>query len=67
VVLTLMMMLKLGSNSRMTMIDLPMNWVYGICMFGFAAMAVRAVQVALIHRRRGYCVLERPESEMSDR
>jgi TRAP-type C4-dicarboxylate transport system permease small subunit len=67
VVLTLMMMLKLGSSSRMTMVDLPMNWVYGICMLGFAAMAVRSVQVALIHRRRGYCVLERPESEMSDR
>ena len=67
VLLTLMMMLKLGSNSRMTMVDLPMNWVYGICMLGFAAMAVRAVQVALIHRRRGYSVLERPESTMQDR
>src|SRR6266568_9314389 len=30
VVLTLMMMVKLGSNSRMTMVDLPMNWVYGV-------------------------------------
>jgi TRAP-type transport system small permease protein len=67
VVLTLMMMLKLGSSSRMTMVDLPMNWVYGVCMLGFAAMTVRSVQVGLIHYRRGYCVLERPESEMSDR
>jgi TRAP-type transport system small permease protein len=67
VVLTLMMMLKLGSNSRMTMVDLPMNWVYGICMCGFAAMTVRSAQVALIHRRRGYSVLERPLTEMSDR
>jgi TRAP-type C4-dicarboxylate transport system permease small subunit len=66
-VLTVMMMLKLGSNSRMTMIDLPMNWVYGVCLAGFAAMAVRSVQVALIHRRRGYSVLERPESTMEDR
>lgn len=66
-VLTVMMMLKLGSNSRMTMVDLPMNWVYGICLLGFAAMAVRSVQVALLHRRRGYSVLERPESTMDDR
>ena len=28
VVLTAMMMIRLGSNSRMTMVDLPMNWVY---------------------------------------
>ena len=67
VVLTLMMMLKLGSNSRMTMVDLPMNWVYGVCLLGFAAMAFRSVQVALVHRRRGYSVLERPESSMEDR
>ena len=66
-VLTLMMMLKLGSNSRMTMVDLPMNWVYGICMLGFAVMAWRSVQVALVHRKRGYTVLERPETTMDDR
>ena len=67
VVLTLMMMLKLGSNSRMTMVDLPMNWVYGVCLLGFAAMAFRSAQVAWIHHRRGYSVLERPESHMQDR
>jgi TRAP-type transport system small permease protein len=67
VVLTLMMMIKLGSNSRMTMVDLPMNWVYGVCMLGFAAMTFRSAQVAWIHHRRGYSVLERPESEMQDR
>ena len=66
-VLTLLLMLKLGNTSRMTMVDLPMNWVYGVCMLGFAAMAVRAAQVALIHRRRSYSVLERPESSMDDR
>ncbi len=66
-VLTVMMMLKLGSNSRMTMVDLPMNWVYGVCLLGFAAMAVRSVQVALFHRKRGYSVLERPETSMDDR
>jgi len=65
-VLTVLMMLKLGSNSRMTMVDLPMNWVYGVCLLGFAAMAVRSVQVALIHRRRGWTVLERPMTEMHE-
>jgi TRAP-type C4-dicarboxylate transport system permease small subunit len=66
VVLTVLMMLKLGSNSRMTMVDLPMNWVYGICLLGFAMMTFRSVLVARRHWRRGYTVLERPESEMAD-
>ena len=66
-VLSILMMLKLGSTSRMTMVDLPMNWVYGICMLSFAAMAWRSVQVALVHKRRGYSVLEKPESTMDDR
>jgi TRAP-type C4-dicarboxylate transport system permease small subunit len=66
-VLTVMMMVKLGSNSRMTMVDLPMNWVYGICLLGFAIMALRSVQIALFHRGRGYSVLERPESSMDER
>ena len=66
-VLTGMMMLKLGSSSRMTMVDLPMNWVYGVCLLGFAAMAFRSAQVALFHRARGYSVLEQPESSMHDK
>ena len=66
-VLSAMMMLKLGSSSRMTMVDLPMNWVYGICLLGFAAMTFRSVQIALLHRKRGYSVLERPESSMDDK
>ena len=66
-ILTVMMMLKLSTTSRMTMVDLPMNWVYGICLLGFAIMALRSVQVALFHHRRGYSVLERPESSMDDR
>jgi TRAP-type C4-dicarboxylate transport system permease small subunit len=66
VVLTVMMMLKLGNNSRMTMVDLPMNWVYAVCLLGFAMMTVRAVMVARRHYRRGYSVLERPMTEMTD-
>jgi TRAP-type transport system small permease protein len=67
VVLTALLMMKLGGTSRMTMVDLPMNWVYGVCLLGFAAMTLRAAQVALIHFRRGYSVLERPESTMDER
>ena len=66
VVLTGLMMAKLGSNSRMTMIDLPMNWVYGICLVAFAAMTFRAALVMRTHLKRGYSVLERPESSMDD-
>lgn len=66
VVLTVMMMQKLGNNSRMTMIDLPMNYVYAVCLLGFAMMAVRSVLVARRHWRRGYSVLERPMTEMQD-
>ncbi len=66
-VFTVMLMMRLGGTTRMTMVDLPMNWVYGVVMVSFAAMAVRSAQVAWIHRRRGYSVLERPESTMDDR
>ncbi len=66
VVMTVQMMWKIGNQTRMTIVDLPMNVVYGLCLFGFAAMAFRSVQVARIHWRRGYSVLERPMSEMTD-
>ena len=65
-VLTGQMMEKLGSY-KMTIIDLPMNLVYGVVMAGFAAMTLRAIWVARVHWQRGYTVLQRPESEMSDR
>ena len=66
VILTVQMMLKLG-NSRMTIIDLPMNLVYGVCLVGFCAMLLRSVWVMRVHLQRGYSVLERPESTMEDR
>ncbi len=66
VVLTGLMMLRL-KTARMTMIDLHMNWVYGVCLLGFAAMAVRSVLVMRTHLRRGYSVLERPMTEIHDR
>jgi len=66
VVLTAQMMEKMV-NYRMTVIDAPMNILYGVCLFGFAAMAARSVWVTWVHWRRGYSVLERPESTMQDR
>jgi TRAP-type C4-dicarboxylate transport system permease small subunit len=66
VVLTGQMMLKLGSNTRMTIVDAPMNIVYGVVLLGFAAMTFRSIQVALVHWRRGYSVLERPMTTLAD-
>ena len=65
-VFTAQMMKKMG-NYQMTIIDLPMNIVYGVVLFGFVIMALRSVWVARIHWQRGYTVLERPESTMDDR
>ena len=65
-VLTWQMMDKLGSY-KMTIVDLPMNIVYGVVMAGFAAMCLRALWVAKVHWQRGYSVLQRPESDMNDR
>jgi len=64
VVLTFQMMQKMG-NYRMTIVDLPMNLVYGVCLVGFAFCAVRSVQVAVEHWRQGYSVLERPETAIT--
>ena len=66
VVLTVQLMLKMESY-QMTIIDLPMNIVYGVCLFGFVAMTLRSLWVARIHWMRGYSVLERPETTMEER
>ena len=65
-VFTVQMMLKMGSY-QMTIIDLPMNIVYGVVLFGFVVMSLRSVWVMKVHWQRGYSVLERPESHMEDR
>jgi TRAP-type C4-dicarboxylate transport system permease small subunit len=62
VVMTVQMMLKIGNQTRMTIVDAPMNIVYGLCLFGFAAMTWRSLQVARRHWQRGYSVLEWPET-----
>jgi len=63
---TAQMMQKMGSY-QMTIVDLPMNIVYSVVLFGFAAMTLRSLWVARVHWQRGYSVLERPESHMGDR
>ncbi len=67
VVMTVEMMMKIGNQTRMTIVDAPMNIVYALALFGFAAMTLRSIQVARIHWRRGYSVLERPETTLDDR
>ena len=66
VVMTVQMMMKIGNQTRMTIVDAPMNIVYALCLLGFAAMTWRSLQVARVHWRRGYSVLERPESTLAD-
>ena len=58
--LTIQMMLRMGSL-QMTVVDLPVNLVYGVCAFGFAASTIRSVQVTIENWRRGWSLLERPE------
>ncbi len=65
-VYTVQMMQKMGSY-QMTIVDLPMNIVYSVVLFGFAAMTLRSLWVAKVHWQRGYSVLERPESHMTDK
>jgi TRAP-type transport system small permease protein len=64
-VLTMQMMQKMG-NYQMTIIDLPMNIVYGVCLFGFVMMTLRSAWVTVVHWRRGYSGLERPETSLED-
>ena len=55
------LMMQKMSGMQMTVIDLPMNLLYGACLLGFAMMAWRSLQLLLLHRQRGFSVLERPE------
>jgi len=63
--LTIQMMLRMGSL-KMTIVELPMNIIYGVCAFGFAAAAVRSVQVAIENWRRHFSILERPEHAIEE-
>ena len=61
----LAMMSKMG-NLQMTIIDLPMNIIYGVCALGFAAATIRSVQVGIENWRRGFSLLERPEHAIEE-
>ncbi len=65
-VMTVQMMLKIGNQTRMTIVDAPMNIVYGVVLLGFVALTFRSIQVALRHWRRGWSVLERPMTTFAD-
>jgi TRAP-type transport system small permease protein len=65
-VFTAQMMGKL-QGMQMSVVDLPMNIVYGVCLFGLACMTLRSIWVAKLHWQRGYSALERPDSSMQDR
>ncbi|MEO5880889.1 MAG: TRAP transporter small permease [Caldimonas sp.] len=66
VVMTVQMMAKIGNQTRMTIVDAPMNIVYGVVLFGFVALTFRSIQVAVRHWRRGWSVLERPMTTFAD-
>jgi len=53
---------RIGSL-RMAVVDLPVGWVFGAMLFGFALMFLRSLAVARRHWRQGFSVLERPEAE----
>jgi TRAP-type C4-dicarboxylate transport system permease small subunit len=48
-------------NLQMTVVDLPMSYVYALVAAGFALMTYRAVVLTAEHWRRGFSVLERPD------
>jgi TRAP-type C4-dicarboxylate transport system permease small subunit len=66
VVMTAQMMAKIGNQTRMTIVDAPMNIVYGVVLLGFVALTLRSIQVAFRHWRRGWSVLERPMTTFAD-
>ena len=53
----------LMQSQAMVVIDLSMSWVFGIGCIGFAAMTVRAVEVAVKHWREGASPLTRVADE----
>ncbi len=59
--LTWELMQKMGSY-QMTVVNLPMNLVYGVVWLGFVLMTLRSLGVMRRHWQQGHSVLERPES-----
>ena len=65
VALTVQMMSRMGAL-QMTIIDLPMNIIYGVCALGFAAATFRSIQVAIENWKQGFSLLERPEHAIEE-
>lgn len=59
--LTWLLMQKMG-NYQMTIVNLPMNIVYGVVLLAFVLMTWRSVWVMRRHWQQGHSVLERPEN-----
>ena len=59
--LTWLLMQKMG-NYQMTIVNLPMNIVYGVVLLAFVFMTWRSVWVMRRHWQQGYSVLERPDN-----
>jgi TRAP-type C4-dicarboxylate transport system permease small subunit len=64
--LTWLLMAKIGSQ-RMAIVELPIGLVFGAMLAGFALMFGRSLQLAWKHWRRGYSVLERPDTLQEDK
>lgn len=60
VVLTARLMNAMGAY-QMTIIDLPMNIVYGVVLFGFVCMTWRAWRVMVRHWREGFNGVQEPD------
>ena len=56
--LTLLLMQKMG-NYQMTIVNLPMNIVYGVVLLAFVLMTWRSLWVMWRHWQQGFSVLER--------
>ena len=59
--LTWLLMQKMG-NYQMTIVNLPMNIVYGVVLLAFVLMTWRSLWVMRRHWQQGFSVLERPEN-----
>ena len=54
------------NNLGMTVIDLPMSYVYVFVAAGFVLMTWRSIGVARLNWQRGWSVLERPGEDHED-
>ena len=50
------------NNEPMTTIDWNKSYIYWLSFAGMFLMAVRAIQVSILHLRQGYSALDRPEA-----